>query len=106
MIDCCNGDDNISGASGNDTLSGGAGNDTITGGAGADMLDGGTGTNTLFFGTNFGNLASVSASAGITINLDGVTLGIALVFGQIRPLKRPFWCGCWTGSTYRFRPAK
>ncbi|WP_295531335.1 calcium-binding protein [Novosphingobium sp. Chol11] len=70
------GDDNLLGLGGNDTIVGGNGNDRISGGAGADALDGGAGSNLLFFGTSPNFPESVSVTTGITINLDGTTLGI------------------------------
>ena len=48
------------------TINGGAGNDIITGGTGADIIDSGAGTD--FAGY-------IASTVGVTVYLDGVTLG-------------------------------
>jgi Ca2+-binding RTX toxin-like protein len=76
-----NGDDLISAQAGNDTLNGGSGNDTLNGGAGFDVLIGGAGNDTLNggvvldhrFNTDFNSTNYGYATAGVNINLSGIT---------------------------------
>jgi Ca2+-binding RTX toxin-like protein len=68
------GNDIIIGRDGNDILLGGNGNDRINAGNGADIVDGGIGLDVLTFqGVTFGD--ADSATAGVTVYLDGVTAG-------------------------------
>jgi len=60
------GNDYIYGGLGDDSLYGGAGDDTMVGGGGADVMDGGSGANTLDYG---------ASAQGITIVLNGSTVG-------------------------------
>jgi len=75
------GNDVLSGGAGNDTLFGGAGNDKLDGGAGADTLTGGAGNDTLnggvtldyFWGTDANFTSYGYATAGVNINMSGIT---------------------------------
>lgn len=60
------GSDQIDGGDGDDQLHGDAGDDVLNGGAGADLLDGGDG---------FDRVSYFSATAGVTVALDGSASG-------------------------------
>ena len=65
------GNDTINGLGGNDTIFGGAGNDRINGGLGDDQLIGDVGADTLSGGPGADTVDYSSASASLTITIDG-----------------------------------
>jgi hypothetical protein len=65
------GNDTINGLGGNDTIFGGAGNDRINGGLGDDQLIGDVGADTLSGGSGADTVDYSSASASLTITIDG-----------------------------------
>ncbi|MBK9572636.1 MAG: calcium-binding protein [Rhodoferax sp.] len=78
---CRGGDDLVYGGDGNDTLEGEGGSDTLFGEAGADTLDGGAGDDIIdggvildrINGTDYNWVRYTLATAGVTINLSGIT---------------------------------
>jgi Ca2+-binding RTX toxin-like protein len=68
------GADIIFGRDGNDILQGGADDDWINSGFGADTVNGGAGFDILSFADYF-NLGADESPAGVTVYLDGVTVG-------------------------------
>lgn len=76
-LDGAAGNDKLFGDAGNDTLIGGIGNDELQGDDGDDLLIGGAGADKID-GGSFGDNDTVSyvgSAAGVTVVLDGVTLG-------------------------------
>jgi Ca2+-binding RTX toxin-like protein len=75
------GDDLVYGGDGNDTLEGEIGNDSLFGQQGADTLDGGAGDDIIdggvildrINGTDYNWVRYTSATAGVVINLSGIT---------------------------------
>lgn len=65
------GNDTINGLGGNDTIFGGAGNDRINGGLGDDQLIGDVGADTLSGGSGADTVDYSSASASLTVTIDG-----------------------------------
>ncbi len=69
------GNDKLVGDAGNDTLIGGVGNDELQGGDGDDLLIGGAGADTIDGGADTDTVSYTASTAGVTVVLDGVTLG-------------------------------
>jgi len=66
------GNDSVTGGSGNDILQGNEGGDTLRGGAGNDTIDGGVVLDRINF-TDGNSLTYSDATAGINLNLSGIT---------------------------------